>query len=86
VIRNRGERGPYRDKYSIHAQGSVVSVDTVPEKADKQSHEDHEEREEEAKRRTALYCVWDVQSGTDDSVRSDQKRCQKMAECYNADG
>lgn len=85
MIWNVGERRPYRHENSIHAQGSVVSIDAVPEKADEQSHEDHEEREEEAERRAALYSVWDVQSGADDSIRSDQKGCQKVAECYNAD-
>jgi hypothetical protein len=75
VIRNGGERRPYCHKDSIHAQGSVVGVDTVPEKADKQADEDHEEREEEAERRTALYSVGDVQSGADDPVCGDQQRC-----------
>lgn len=85
MIGDGGERRPYCHKNSIHAQGSVVSIDTVPEKADKQSNKYHEEREEEAERCTALYGVRDVQSGADGSICCDQQRCQEVAECYDAD-
>jgi hypothetical protein len=85
VIRDVGERRPYRHKNSINAQGSIVGVDPVPEEDNEQSYEDDEEREEEAEGRTALYGVWYVQSRADDAVCSDQKRCQEVSESYDAD-
>lgn len=80
MVWNVGKRRPHCHKDSIHAQGSVVGIDSIPEETDKQSHKYDEEREEESKRRTALYGVWEVQSGTDDTVGSDQKRCNEVAE------
>ena len=75
MVRHVGERRPYGHENGVYAQRSIVGVDPVPEEADKQSYEDNEEREEEAKRRTALYGVWYVQSRAYDAVCSDQQGC-----------